>query len=280
MTSIITEPGIYPELSCQYQVRASTPTRALSYSGIKILLNETPLDFITPKPRKSEALGFGAIVHRLALGKGSEFEISPFDEYRTKDARAWRDDYLAAGKIPIKAEQYSDAERCASVIRARIFEACNGEPYETEVPFFWKEGETWFSGMMDVWCPSLNLVIDPKTTAKIATFQTEISRFGYHVQSTLYRRGLDAIRPEFAGRHQFKLLAVSTEEPFLSRLISISEGWRTGAEMDIEHAKAIFERCMANDEWPGYPSEEIMDEPSWQMRARMERELENETDSD
>lgn len=273
---VIDKPGIYPELSDQYQSRRLTPTKALSYSGIKILLEKTPADYIAPPKERTKAMSIGAIVHKLSLGKGDKFEICPFDDYKTKAAREWRDDCLSDGKIPIKNDEYNDAKTMADVIIDRVKRALNGANYETEVPFFWKEGKTWFSGMMDIWCEELNTVLDPKTTANVHSFDREITKYGYHIQSALYRRGLDAIRPEFAGRHQFKFLPVSTDAPFISRCVSISEGWRTGAEMDIDHAKVIFERCMTTDTWPGYPDEEIMDEPSWQMRARMERELENE----
>lgn len=275
----VTAPGLYPELAEIYHGRRHTPTRALSYSGIKCLLNETPLDFITPKERKSDDMNFGSVVHSMALGRGAKFSVSPFDDYRTKDARAWRDDTIAEGLIPIKADAFADASAMAEIIRAKIHRALDGEPYQTEVPFFWREGETWFSGMMDVWCPTRRTVIDPKTTGKVHEFDREITRFGYHIQSAMYRRGLDAIFPDDAGRHQFKIMPIATEPPYTSRLINISEGWRAGAEMDIARAVRIFETCERTGIWPGYPDEETMDEPSWQMKLRAERELEDEADA-
>lgn len=274
MVQVVTEPGIYPALSAEYQSRRLTPTRPLSYSGIKILLEKTPLDFVSPPKQKTKALTMGQIVHKIALGKGEQFEVSPYDDYRTKDAKAWRDDCLGNGIIPIKQDEYDEAKSCADVVIERIKTALDGAAYQTEVPMFWKEGDTWFSAMMDVWCEELGIVIDPKTTSAIHQFEREISKWGYHIQSALYRRGLDALRPSNAGRHQFKLLPVSTSAPYLTRLISISEGWRTGAEMDIEYAKGIFEDCMATGVWPGYANEEIMDEPSWQMKLRIDREME------
>ncbi len=273
---MITVPGMYPELSATYHGARHTPTRALSYSGIKVLLSETPLDFITPKERKSDEMGFGTIVHKMALGKGGVFEVCPFDDYRTKAAREWRDTCIANGAIPIKAEQFADAQAMAAIIQERITRALQGADYETEVPFFWQEGETWFSAMADVWCPELLTVIDPKTTSGIHGFQREIGKFGYHIQSALYRRGLDRIFPQNAGRHKFRILPVSTEAPYISRLIDISEAWRAGAEWEISRAVDIFERCMATDEWPAYPDEETMEEPSWQAHERAMMEMETD----
>lgn len=277
-TPTVTAPGIYPELSSTYHGVRHTPTRALSYSGMKVLLNETPLDFITPKERKSDEMSFGTIVHKMALGKGGEFAVSPFDDYRTKDARAWRDDCTANGVIPIKADKFADANAMATIIRERIKRALDGADYMTEVPMFWQEGGTWFSAMMDVWCPERRMALDPKTTGNIHDFQREITKFGYHIQATLYPRGLDRIFPDHAGRHRFKIMPIATEAPYNSRLISISEGWRAGAEMDIDRAIRIFRQCEATGVWPGYPDEETMDEPSWKLRERMERELADDDD--
>ncbi len=274
-TPAVTVPGMYPELSSIYHGTRHTPTRALSYSGIKVLLNETPLDFITPKKRKSDDMDFGTIVHKLALGKGASFEVSPFDDYRTKAAREWRDDCIANGAIPIKAEQFSDAQVMATIIQDRIARALHGANYETEVPFFWQEGDTWFSAMADVWCAELKTVIDPKTTGNIHNFQRDIGNFGYHIQSTLYRRGLGKIFPQDDGRHQFRILSIATQPPYLSRLIDISEAWRAGAARDIARAIAIFEQCERTGIWPGYPDEETMEEPTWQANERAMMEVED-----
>lgn len=275
----VTEPGLRADLSSVYHSGIRhTPTRALSYSGIKVLLEKTPLDFITPRDKKSDEMGFGTIVHKMALGKGGEFEVSPFDDYRTKDARAWRDDCIMNNRIPIKADKFADASAMAKIIQERIKRAIDGAIYETEVPFFWIENGIWFSGMLDVWCAERFTVIDPKTTGNVHDFQREIVKFNYHIQSALYRRGLDAIFPENAGRHQFKILPIATEPPYGSRLINISEAWRTGADMDINRAARIFAECERTGVWPGYPDEETMDEPSWQAKLRMEREMMSDDD--
>lgn len=272
-TPSVTAPGIRADLSAVYHGRRHTPTRALSYSGIKVLLNETPENFITPKVRKSDEMSFGDVVHAIALGRGKEFAVSPFKDYKSGDARKWKADAIHNKKIPIKEDAYKDALAMATIVQERIKRALDGASYETEVPMFWLEGGTWFSAMMDVWSAERCTVIDPKTTANVHDFQREISKFGYHIQSALYRRGLDQIFPHNAGRHQFKIMPIATDPPYTSRLINISEAWRTGAEMDIERGLRIFRQCEETGIYPGYPDEETMDEPSWRMRERVEREM-------
>lgn len=270
----IIEPGLYPDLP-NYHGRRHTPTRALSASGIKVLLNETPLDFITPRDRKSDEMNFGSIVHALALGKGARFAISPFDDYRTKDARAWRDEIAASGVIPIKADKYDEAEQVASVVRSRIAAITKGHDYMTEVPFFWQEGDTWCSGMLDVWCPDLLLAIDPKITTNVGKrAAASMVNFGWDIQAAWYRRGLEKIYPDDAGRIRFVNLLVKPEAPFTSRLLMLNEAWRASAESECLRAMRIFDRCMATDTWPGYPEDiELMDAPAWTLKDRMEMEM-------
>lgn len=272
---MITAPGLYPELSDTYHSQRHTPTRALSASGIKCLLNETPLDFITPKDKKSDAMNFGSVVHALALGKGAKFSVSPFDEYRTKEARQWRDDTIAEGLIPIKADDYDEAETMAAIIRDKIARILGGAPYQTEVPFYWQEGDTWCQGMLDVWCPDLLVGLDPKITPYVhRKAAAHMVNMGHDIQGAWYRRGLEAIMPEHAGRIRFANLLIKPEAPYTSRIVMMNEAWRASAESECLRALRIFDRCMATGEWPGYSNDiEMLDIPSWTLKERVEAEM-------
>ena len=281
---MITIPGLYPDLAYHSPIR-HTPTRALTYSGIKILVTETPENFIAPRTKKSEAMNFGSIVHALALDKGDKFQISPYSDYKTKDAREWRDEVIEQGDIPIKPADYAEAADMAKVIKRKIHVALDGAKYQTEVPFFWQEGETWCSGMADVWCEERSMVIDPKVTSRIhgEIARAHIYNQGWHLQSAWYRRGLEAIMPERAGRLVFANLLISPDEPYTSRLISVSEAWRHIGERECLRALRLFDQCMATDTWPGYPQEvEVLDAPVWAAMRAMDAEAQedNEGSSD
>lgn len=271
----VTEPGFYPDLAATYHSAQHTPTEALSQSGIKTLLQETPFDFKNPSEKKSAEMDFGAIVHTMALGKGALFSVSPYDDYRTNIAKAWRDETIAEGRIPIKADKFADADKIASVIRSRVVQLLDGEPYETEVPFFWLEGETWCRGMADIWCESKLTAIDPKITGRVGKMaRAHIVNQGWDIQAAWYRRGLEKILPQHAGRIRFVNLLVKPDAPFTSRAIMLNEAFRQSAEAECERGLRIFQRCMATGEWPGYGDEiELLDAPSWTLKERMETEL-------
>ena len=61
---------------------------------------------ILPEP-SSSAIDLGQLIHQRVLGGNDEFVLSSYDNYRTKEARAWRDEQIANGKIVISK---TDAE--------------------------------------------------------------------------------------------------------------------------------------------------------------------------
>ena len=270
---MITENGLYPELSDAYQSSRGkqTPTQALTQSGIKVLLNETPFDFRNPSPRKSDEMDFGSIVHALALGKGAKFAVAPYDDYRTKDARAWRDETIADGLIPIKQAKMDEAESIAGIVRAKLHRLFDGRPYETEVPFYWKEGDTWCGGLADAWCEDMLMIADPKITMRLGMqARSQMINMGWDIQGAWTLRGFNAIFPQYAGRIRFANILVKPLPPFTSRVVALNEAWRHNAERECERALRIFQTCMATGIWPSYPDDiEMLDEPAWATNARM-----------
>lgn len=281
----ITTPGIYPNITPAGYHRGITPDYALSASGIKILLNETPFDYRYRKRKPAtDAMRLGDVAHQIALNQGKGFAISPYDDYRTKEAREWRDEQIGAGIIPIKQDAFDEASEIAIIIRYRINRALDGADYLTEVPFAWIEqtehGETWCTGMMDVWCPERGIIIDPKITPYLHgdKARAHIGNMGWHWQNAWYRRGIGKIMPYLEGRVRFKNILVHPDDPHTSRVVEISEGWRAGAEQDCLRALATFAECQSTGIWPGYPEDEILDEPEWSTRMRLMKELEGEVE--
>ncbi len=271
---LIAAPGFYPGISCDEYFAEPCPAPALTNSGIKALLGRCPALFFhchpalgkSPATEATAAMARGNLVHRLALGKGAEYEISPFDEYRSADARAWKADVEAAGLVPVKRKDFETAEQMAAVIRERIAEACQGDVYETEVVIAWQEemstGPVWCRAMLDVWCPERLLALDVKTCAEASDDAvTRAFANGYATQDAWYRRGLSKLTAEH-GRVRFGFLFVESSEPHLTRAASASEAFRHGAEHECKRALAIFADCLSRGEWPGY-EEMAVSPPSW-----------------
>lgn len=263
--ALIQQPGFYPNLTCEDYFAEPCPVPALTNSGVKVLLNACPAKLAHQHPaigqpeeeRQSTAAQYlGSLVHRLALGKGDDYEISPFDEYRTKEAKEWKAEVEGRGVIPVKRAVFADAQVMAAAVEEGIQRETRGEPYETEVVMAWQREvngfRIWCRGMIDVWCPSLGLALDVKTCTDAG--DKSVGRAfatGYANQHEWYRSGIEAITGDH-GRTRFGFLFVEKEAPFLSRYAEADEAFRWAAQQMNDRAAAIFARCLKAGEWPGY----------------------------
>jgi hypothetical protein len=280
--SVISAPGFYPNLSPADYFAEPCPAPALTNSGIGILLGQSPAHFAAAHPaigqpaekRISTAAQYrGSLVHRLALDKGADWQVIDAPDYRTKAAQEAKAAAEGAGLIPVLACKIKEAEAMASVIRQRIADAVQGQPYQTEVVIAWQERGLWCRAMLDVWCPALSMAWDVKTAQDISDLAMgRAFARGYARQDAWYRRGLDAVTRD-PGRNRFGFLFVEGDAPHLSRTASIDEAYRDGSDNECERALSIFGRCMAANSWPG-PGHYTATPPSWRVREWMDAEIE------
>lgn len=265
-------PGFHPDLAATYH--SAPPVEALTQSKIKILLDQTPFDLRYGERERSDEMDFGSIVHALALGKGARYAIAPYDDYRTKEAREWRDTTIAAGIVPIKADKHAEAEAVAKSAQAALDRLLGQGGYQTEVPFYWQEDGTWCGGMLDVWCEELLLAVDIKVTGSLgAGAASGMVRYGWDLQAAWYLRGLEQLMPSHAGRIRFVNLLVKPVPPYTTRITSINEAWRASAEAECWRGLRIWRQCMESGVWPGYTTDvEVLTPPAWIVNDRLLRE--------
>lgn len=285
---IITAPGFYPLVTPDQYFAEPCPAPALTNSGIKILAKPgaAPAKFAHAHPaigqpaeerRQTAAMYRGSLVHRLALDKGKDFVISPYDAYRSGEAKAWRADVEASGRMPVKQAAFDEAEEMAARVRPHILQACRGEAYDTEVVIAWEEVVEltpslhvgiWCRAMLDVWCPALGLALDVKTCAAADDDACDKAfSNGYAVQDAWYLRGINALAEQTEkGRARFGFLFVESEAPYLARDVSASEGYRHAANMMIDRALWLFARGIHTKEWPGYEPHRAAPTP-WFIKA-------------
>ena len=280
--ALISAPGFYPALTPEQYFAEPCPAPALTNSGIRTLLTSCPAKFAYGHPaigqpaeeqQSTVARRLGNLVHRLALGKGSEYEISPHDAFRSKEAKAWKDEVESAGKLPVKPAEFEQASEMAARIKEAIEAETRGHDYETEVVIAWRHPQWgfWCRAMIDVWCPTLNLALDVKTCAD-ASDQAVGRAFagGYAGQHAWYGDGLQAINGEAPI---FGFLFVENAAPFLSRFAEPSEAFRHGAAIANSRGAGMFSACLDAGEWPGYAPFKAQP-PSWWLNQITDLELE------
>jgi PDDEXK-like domain of unknown function (DUF3799) len=274
---VITKPGFYFDVTPAQYFAEPCPEAALTNSGIRMLAgNKAPAKFAhwhprlnpdAPTAKDSAAKRMGSLVHRLALDKGDDYEISPFDEYRSNEAKAWRDDVIERGSVPIKQSEMEDATAMADILRAGLQRAFGGREYHTEVVLAWIEetafGPVWCRAMLDAWCPDLLMGIDLKTCLDASDEAIDkVFSSGYAVQDYWYLRGIERITKQY-GRCSMPFLFIEKEAPLLTRVADSGEAFKSGAEMVCNNALSIFARCLSTNEWPGYGRKTALPKPWW-----------------
>lgn len=287
--------GFFPGMDALTYFGDPIEEGSLSNSGMKILDSESPLDFAFQHPRLNPAAKErvletvaalrGDIVHQLALGKGRGYAVGDFADWRTNAAKDFKAAALERGETPILARPFEEAQVMAEVVRERIEEILEGEPYETEVAIIWREetpaGDIYVRGRLDVWCPSKGIILDPKITAMLGDGRPGENKIGRHAvsmgwdrQAGLYTRGVERLRPDLEGRVRFGNLLIKPEEPFTSRLFWPDNVMKRTALGQCRAPMLRFAECMRAGEWPGYPPEgEELRLPEYEENRRLEAEI-------
>lgn len=224
------------------------------------------------------ALNMGRAGHALALGEpvfSDAFIISPYDDFRSKEARAWRDSQT---KQVLKAEEYATVELMAHALKispqvARAFE--NGKP---EQSLIWKDKETgvWLKSRPD-WLPHdtrKGFIVDYKTARTIEPYalSNAVFQYGYHVQGALQ---VDGVK-ELTGQLPLGIAHVCQEKdpPWLAELRMFQP---EHIELGRKIARAAIRRfadCLSKGKWPGYTEDPQYFETPYRI-AKQDEELSN-----
>ncbi|KAA5605456.1 hypothetical protein F1188_11195 [Roseospira marina] len=267
----IREPGFYRFDEDRYH---DDPCDAPSLSSgtAKELLRKSPWHAWRGHPRlggadekrASRNMDLGSVVHALILGEGSDVEVIDASGYTTKAAREARDAARDAGKTPILAAEWDQAQAMAKWVRRQIAEseAANFlDPVtgQSEVSGFWRDG----SDDAPIWCRMradrlvvpgrMPIIYDIKTqtTAAPAEFSRSLWRDRMQVQEGLYRRGARALLG--TDTVLFRWIVVERDPPHAVSVVSLDPKAQAIADQDAERAIQAWEQCLKRGWWPGYP---------------------------
>ena len=136
-----------------------------------------------------KAVDIGRFVHAVLLGGDQEFVVSPFKDFRTKEAREWRDSQTLT---ILNEDEFEQITKIADRIKSHklAFELLCGEGVKNEVRLEAKiDGKQWVG-----YADSLKVaedgkfeyVADLKTTAKFDDFRRDAFRNDYDLQAAVY----------------------------------------------------------------------------------------------
>jgi len=209
-------------------------------------------------PRKMEptaAMQWGSLVDCLATTSellSESIAISPYDSYRTKEAREWRDAQLAAKLILTTKEDVELAKQAANMLT----ETCKASAdifakSKSQVIIAGRVLDVKVKGLVDLAPEGEDFLADLKTINDFSAegFAKAVSNFGYHVQAGMYLNLWNAMFPN-DQRTRFKFVWQESEAPFETCVTELSPP-------DIEagwlYASTLIQRLIdatAADKWP------------------------------
>lgn len=272
---------------------------SLSSSVAKVMASKAPIhgwlahprlnpEFKSPDP--SERMKFGSIVHELMLGQESSVMISPWDDFKTKAAREWRDVQFAAGKIPTISKTFDRAKECTDVAMGWM----KGTGYldaflraKSEVTVIAKRErppaatgpDTWMRARFD------KLLIDPDGAANRMHGEIALSfdikvvgdaspeacsrSIGvdyYDMRALFYQKTLGFLDKKFLGKHQNVFLFIESTFPFCVTPMELDNEFWAVAGTRLHRAWNRWDECLRSGNWPTYAAGEgcfIASPPRW-----------------
>lgn len=210
----------------------------------------------------SSVFEMGTVVHSVILEEDWDaVHLMHHDNYRTKDARAERDEARAAGKIPLLLDDYTAVRDMYAAVNSHPEASALLRDFVPERSIFWNDS----TGLGLKCRPDAlrtDMIVDLKTcqNADPNEFGRTAYNFGYHQQAAHYMEGVAAATGEALP---FKFILVEKTAPYLVSVVELDEdAIELGREMN-NRAVSTFHDCRAVDHWPGYPTIEPVSLPNY-----------------
>jgi hypothetical protein len=264
---IIRAPGCYVGLPIDRYHGQPCEGPSISSSGLRTIWSQSPAHFYSDSslnpdrapPKDNPAFNVGRLAHKLLIegrdGLEREFAIRPdvWSDWRTKEARVWRDAQLLAGKTVVTEEDLAAVTGMAGslgrhpLVKAGILDG------RVERSLIWKDEETgvWLKARPDVIPNASGLVADLKTTTSVRTeaLERSLGDYGYHVQAALVGMGLKATLG--VDMEEFALVWVEKADPWCVRVTTLTGADIERGAMQVRASLRIFARCLETGRWPG-----------------------------
>lgn len=229
--------------------------------------------------RSTGEMDRGSLAHTMLLGKGKELAVVEAKDWRTKVAKAARDEARKQGKIAMLARQHDELVTATTAIRKELARYVSFDGM-SEVPIVWEEesaqGPVVCRAMLDHLHFVRGQILDVKTceSAHPDACMSHAINYGYLIQSAAYVAAVEALRPELAGHIDYVLLFCELEPPYAVLPARFDGGLREIGRMHWRRAIDLWSRCLGSRRWPGYASEIVtLNAPSWLLSRELGEEM-------
>lgn len=230
---------------------------------------------LNPRARVGQSrFDIGTSAHAMLLeDDASNIVLVEADDWRTKEAKAARDEAHAAGKTALLASDFADVSEMVGVARAFVAQSEIADAWRdgaSEQTVVWEEDGVWLRSRNDRLANAFDVITDYKTTESAAPedFTRTIANLGYHISDAFYRRGIRALgHPD----PKFIFLAQETTAPYDCALYGCDPLMREIGEAQVEAAINKWRACMKAGKWEGYGSRVMWaSAPGWLQQQAAE----------
>lgn len=210
----------------------------------------------------------GSVAHAILLeGNESCIVVVDAEDWRTKEARALRDDARVGGKIPLLPKQLDEIRRMVTVAQAHLEGSPIAQDFAggvSEESIKWDDDGLICKARFDRVNYDTDLIVDYKTCggAVNPTFwNRHVISMGYDIQAAFYMRGYRAT----TGREaRFIWLAQETEPPYFCCLMDMAPDLRDYAESRVARGMDKWRQAIQTSKWPAYPNRVCsLEVPGW-----------------
>jgi hypothetical protein len=288
---VIAEPGAWKGVPLDiYHSAVATAGPSISSSGLRTIWSDSPAHYWCRSPynpnrvedKRSDALDLGAAAHHWLLGEpkfAERFLLSPYPDFRTKEAREWRDAQSAAGKVILSIEQWQSVQGMREgLLRNSLVREAGILDGHVERSIYWRGPDDlswiWLRSRPDVIPTGSGQYTDLKTTTSVQRHDLSrtIANFGYRMQAALLRMGCRALGLPF---EMFSLVFVEKEAPYCSRVVTLKDAEIDRGERQCKAALTMFADGLKTGEWPGPDGDqqdsEWIETPAWDQAQTDDR---------
>lgn len=233
------------------------------------LINKSPAHYKQFVIEESAPLIFGAAFHCLILEPDlfpDKYLLSPYSDFRTKEARQWKAQ-LADGVRVISKADYDLMHRMAEAIKAHPYASIllDHSQGKAEMSGYWVDSkkEIWRGEKptyrlcrcrVDFLNQAHDIAIDLKTAinAGYSAFARDAVKYRYHVQDAFYTDGLRQCNQRVST---FVFIVIEKVPPFNIGVYELSKDDRQFGRELYQRDLLVYDKCMKEKQWPGYPDE-------------------------
>jgi len=252
---------------------------AVNASTLKAMDNPELMKYKKDNPEVKECFAFGSVFHdwtlrNLNVNECESVAVSPFDSFRTKEAKAWKYEQARNGIYSLSQKDagkwQNQVEEMAEAVYTMPDFVDEMNASSREVVILWDkeiEGHTVAcKAKLDLFNADSQYVYDLKSSKDLKNFDGSIFSFGYYISAAWY---LEAARVAGAKATGFRFAVAGKEKPYQAILRELDLSHIAQGAKEIDGLLERYIMCNERDRWPSPYSKvaEVVTAPGWWLNT-------------